>query len=80
LPQWAKKLFEGDNLVFPKKFLSILQIFKKRCMNTQTTHQQNGNVCSTEKYTKRSCVLLLRLVYFSAKQMLAENAATLKPD
>ena len=28
------------------------------------------NVCSTEKYTKRSSVLLLRLVYFSLEQML----------
>ena len=29
-----------------------------------------SNVCSHEKYTKRSSVLLLRLVYFSAEQTL----------
>ena len=33
------------------------------------------NVCSTEKYTKHSIVLILRLVYFSAEQTLVHSAA-----
>ena len=33
-----------------------------------------SNVCSAEKYTKRSSVLLLHLVYFSAEQTLISVA------
>ena len=38
-----------------------------KCVNLRL---QVCNVCSAEKYTKRSSVLLLRLVYFSAEQSL----------
>ena len=41
-----------------------------KCVNLRL---QVCNVCSAEKYTKRSSVLQLRLVYFSLKQMLPQR-------
>ena len=44
--------------------------------NMLERHQRLGNVCSAEKYTKHSSVLLLRLVYFSAEQTLVTRINT----
>ena len=55
----------------------LIQILEDHCqlqsrgLAVQTTV---FNVCSAEKYTKRSSVLLLRLVYFSAEQTLIWNS------
>ena len=35
-------------------------------------HISKNNVCSAEKYTERSSVLLIRLVYFSVEQTLVK--------
>ena len=46
--------------------------------STMFTFQlDNTNICSKEKYTKRSSNTLLRLVYFSVEQTLCYSASVL---
>ena len=39
LPQWVKRLFEGDNLVFAKKFPQ----YSTNLLKIQTTYQQDNS-------------------------------------
>ena len=63
----------GVSISFGYNCLFFSMRWVERIVSTIKGNPRN-KVCSVEKYTKHSSVLLLRLVYFSAEQTLIWNS------